>query len=277
MAYVLVLVHPLALAANGLSKSLAFAWQTLSPFDEGWAVWSGWVGLLVLMLGLAATFSRSLRYGTWRWLHAGLGVGVLIGLSHLVLLGIDEPVLPIIAVAALILAWRGLRGDWGWRRGLTLSPRCAGSPKVPSKCAASARRPAGGRGGAGRAGGLLRRTDLSRLGELHPFTASSIDGDHVLHIGVKALGDCTRRMLSIETGVAARVLGGFGNFLAERPAAPQLWVAGGIGVTPFIGLLRAGHLPRPDDVALPLPQGRAKPLLLLSCARSRSPIHDCRC
>ena len=54
VAYVLLLVHPLALAANGLSTSPAFAWETLSAFDEGWPVWSGWLGLLVLMLGLAA-------------------------------------------------------------------------------------------------------------------------------------------------------------------------------------------------------------------------------
>ena len=68
VAYVLLLVHPLALAANGLSTSPAFAWETLSAFDEGWPVWSGWLGLLVLMLGLAATFSRRLSYGVWRWL-----------------------------------------------------------------------------------------------------------------------------------------------------------------------------------------------------------------
>jgi predicted ferric reductase len=53
---------------------------------------------------LAATFSRCLSYGVWRWLHAGLAVGVLLGLLHLVLLAIDEPVLPIITVVALILA-----------------------------------------------------------------------------------------------------------------------------------------------------------------------------
>lgn len=92
IAYVLLLVHPLALAANGLSNSPAVAWQILSPFAEGWPNRTGWLGLLLLMLGVAATFIRSLRYNTWRWLHAGLGVGVLLGLIHLVLLGIDEPI-----------------------------------------------------------------------------------------------------------------------------------------------------------------------------------------
>ena len=44
----------------------------------------------------------------------------------------------------------------------------------------------------------------------------------------------------MEKDVAARVMGGFGSFLVDRKAAPQFWVAGGIGVTPFIGLLRSG-------------------------------------
>ena len=38
--------------------------------------------------------------------------------------------------------------------------------------------------------------------------------------------------------MAARVQGPFGVFLAERPSGPELWVAGGIGITPFIALLR---------------------------------------
>lgn len=38
----------------------------------------------------------------------------------------------------------------------------------------------------------------------------------------------------------ARVHGAFGSFLADRPAVPQLWVAGGIGITPFLAQLRAG-------------------------------------
>jgi predicted ferric reductase len=44
------------------------------------------------------------------------------------------------------------------------------------------------------------------------------------------------------------VQGAFGSFLADRPPAPQLWVAGGIGVTPFLGLLRAGGISVPTTL-----------------------------
>jgi predicted ferric reductase len=81
--------------------------------------------------------------------------------------------------------------------------------------------------------------------EYHPFTVSAIDSGGTLRIGVKSLGDCTRVMQTIEPGVAARVHGPFGAFLSERPEAPELWVAGGIGVTTFMGLLRASPPSRP--------------------------------
>ncbi|MFZ1546581.1 MAG: ferric reductase-like transmembrane domain-containing protein, partial [Candidatus Nitrotoga sp.] len=90
-AYVLLLAHPLMLAADVWPNSRLLAWQTLSPFSQGWPIWAGWLSLMFLMLGLAATFIMRIPYQIWRWLHFGLGVGVLFGLVHLVLLGISEP------------------------------------------------------------------------------------------------------------------------------------------------------------------------------------------
>ena len=41
--------------------------------------------------------------------------------------------------------------------------------------------------------------------EFHPFSISSIDGDDAFRITIKALGDCTRHIQSIESGALARV------------------------------------------------------------------------
>ena len=43
----------------------------------------------------------------------------------------------------------------------------------------------------------------------------------------------------------ARVQGAFGSFLADRTSLPQLWVAGGIGITPFLAQLRVGQIKQP--------------------------------
>ena len=63
-AYLLLLLHPLALAAAGWAESPELAWQVISPFSENWPVWLGWGGLLFLMLGLATTFMSRLAYST---------------------------------------------------------------------------------------------------------------------------------------------------------------------------------------------------------------------
>lgn len=249
LAYVLLLIHPLALAANGLATSPSFAWQTLSAFDGGWPVWTGWLGLLLLMIGLATSFSRKLSYGLWRWLHAGLAIGVLLGLIHLVLLGIDEPVLPIIAVMALIVGWRALRGDLG----LAARPYLVAEVQpLTEQSVEIALRPLGHPLTVAPGQFLLvafdRGPNYRGCGEFHPFTVSSVEREDVLRIAVKALGDCTRQMLSMERGVAARIMGGFDSVFAHHGKASQLWVAGGIGVTPFIGLLRAGPLPAPTTL-----------------------------
>jgi predicted ferric reductase len=70
-----------------------------SPFSQGWPIWAGWLSLLFLMFGLAATFIMRIPYQIWRLLHFGLGVGVLFGLVHLALLGISESILPIFGLA----------------------------------------------------------------------------------------------------------------------------------------------------------------------------------
>lgn len=245
-AYVALLAHPLLLAADAWPAQPQLAWQTLSPLDQGWPVWFGWLALLLLMAGLAATFDRRIAYRSWRWLHVGLGVAVLCGLLHLVLLGIEQPVWPLFGLAAVFLGWRIIGADFGLAARpyivhrvspvadgmveITLKPLAGALPARPGQFALVA---------------FFAGAGFRGCGEFHPFTVSAVDAAGEIRFGVKALGDCTRHLQTIVPGVLARVDGGFGGFLAERPAAPQLWVAGGIGITPFLAQLRAGPVDQP--------------------------------
>ncbi|MGB4361203.1 MAG: ferric reductase, partial [Rhodoferax sp.] len=75
----------------------------------------------------------------------------------------------------------------------------------------------------------------------HPFTMASADqGDHTVSFQIKALGDYTRGLARrLQPGQSVRVEGPYGRFdLGRRKRrARQIWIAGGIGVTPFLAWL----------------------------------------
>jgi predicted ferric reductase len=77
----------------------------------------------------------------------------------------------------------------------------------------------------------------------HPFTIASADrGDRTIDFQIKALGDYTKGLAQrLQAGQAVRVEGPYGRFdLARRnPKAGQIWIAGGIGVTPFLAWLES--------------------------------------
>ena len=77
------------------------------------------------------------------------------------------------------------------------------------------------------------------LDESHPFTISSAPSDDVLRLTIKASGDFTRHLFSnLKAGTSAIVEGAYGMFNYKTGGKKQIWVAGGIGVTPFLSFLR---------------------------------------
>lgn len=240
-AYVLLLAHPLALAAQGWREGPAQAWATLAPAGD--ALWLGWAGLAGLMGGLAATFSPHLPYGRWRGLHALLGVAVLLGLAHVHALGIGQAGWLAALVAAGLLAWRWLREDAGLgARPYRVSAAQRQTPDVVEVTLAplAGSPPLRARPGQFVLAAFPPSPVFPGCGEFHPYTLSATGADGTLRLGIKALGDCTRRLQGIQPGAPARVEGPFGDFLVDRAPGPALWVAGGIGITPFLAALRAG-------------------------------------
>ncbi len=84
--------------------------------------------------------------------------------------------------------------------------------------------------------------------EQHPFTISSPPGEQV-RFSIKASGDFTDRLLGdVPVGSAVRLEGPYGRFDHRRGLPHQLWLAGGIGITPFLAM--AGDLDASHDVTL---------------------------
>lgn len=93
--------------------------------------------------------------------------------------------------------------------------------------------------------------------EPHPFTFSGAEDDGTLRVTIKPLGDFTSSLASaIEVGQDVRVQGPFGRFRMS-PKNRQVWVAGGIGITPFLTWANALNENSP-------------PVDLFYCVRSRA-------
>jgi predicted ferric reductase len=73
--------------------------------------------------------------------------------------------------------------------------------------------------------------------EEHPFTISSLPGSETIRITVKALGDYSAALPAAAVGATLLCDGPYGRFTPARGAGPYLFVAGGIGITPFLSIL----------------------------------------
>ncbi|MDZ7663321.1 ferredoxin reductase family protein [Thiohalophilus sp.] len=240
-AYLLLLSHPLTLAVDGWFEAPHRAWEILAPWAQSWPVWLGWLALVLLMFGLATTFALRLPYRRWRGFHFALGLGVVFGLAHVyVLLGEVILLLLLIVLALLALGWRLIASDLGVASlpyrvsqvtrqvpGMieaTLTPAATALAVTPGQFVLVA---------------FGDGTHFRGCGEYHPFTVSGVAEDGTISLAIKSLGPCSQHIQAMEPGVRVRLQGPFGTFLQESAMAPQLWVAGGIGITPFIAALRA--------------------------------------
>lgn len=88
----------------------------------------------------------------------------------------------------------------------------------------------------------------------HPFTVvSSWTGDGHVALAIKELGDYTRALPGrLSLGDPVTIEGPYGRFNFEGEPERQIWVAGGIGITPFISRMelisRGGARQRPVDL-----------------------------
>lgn len=85
------------------------------------------------------------------------------------------------------------------------------------------------------------RFELPGLSESHPFTISKApDADGLVRFTIKALGGYTRALnRDLEVGSRALVSPPYGRFFRRRGAKREIWIAGGIGITPFVAWAQA--------------------------------------
>ena len=265
----LLLAHPVLLSFSSSSEGLDAAVALLFPPLNEWQIWSGWLALLLMMVFLAPSFAffGHPDYRRWKVLHRLAGPAVILALVHAWQFGRTWPAdtdkwlwLVLAALAVGAVAWRLVFS----RRIGRLRYRVAQVIAVANNLVELVLEPAGRRRLRYEAGQFVYMAPFDRglsagYGEEHPYTLSSSPDEDGLRIAIKDLGDASRALQSIQPGSRVTIEGPYGKFFPQREPGKQVWIAGGIGITPF--LARARHLLR---------QGRPVDIRLVYCVQDEA-------
>lgn len=255
-AFLLIMLHVVLLALAVLPFSVQASVSSLFPPLAQWEIWAGWVALALMVAFIAPTFNffGVLHYQHWKRLHLLSAPALVIALLHVLALA-PEPLLwwllSGLALGAII-----------WRKGL--SPFVARKPYRVQSTNALARDVVElnlvpeTKGMVWRTGQFVYLTPMepslaAGYREEHPYTIASSSSDQFMRIGVKGVGDATEALLGLNADARVCIEGPYGTFLHEPGASSrQLWIGGGIGITPFVAGVREWRdgSPQQTDVAL---------------------------
>lgn len=246
--FIVLLIHPLLLSFSAAEVSLQAAVATL--FSLRMPVLIGWAALLGLMFVMALVFygPAKLDYQRWKRMHRFGILALLFALIHSLMLSFTLPVMlnelvwgsfGLLTLSVVVYSWiRSLFRQWG-RYPYRISKVLHVSTTTVELSLEPLTTPLHFR--PGQFVYLTPyATDLAvGTAEEHPFTLSSAPEEPVLRIAIKALGDASRAMQTIAVDTVVAVDGPYGHFLPARmPTGHSLWIAGGIGIVPFLCYLR---------------------------------------
>lgn len=196
-------------------------------------------GLLILVVVSVATF---IPYHLWKWTHKAMGAMFAAGVFHFFFItkpfamsdpsGLYTGFFCAAGLAAYIwmLLPEMMRPSYGYKiadiqatgdaMAITLSPTGKRLRPKPGQF------------------GVLRFIGAGKA-EPHPFSFSKIGENGSLRVTIKALGDFTFGLKNaVKIGHDVRVQGPFGRF-QHSGKTQEIWVAGGIGITPFLAWAHA--------------------------------------
>lgn len=206
----------------------------------------GMFSMLGFIILIILTLNRKFPYHIWIKTHLLTGLFFALACLHVALVFRDGVTIPFLSAPGLLIAFALISGALGYIYKQTLYRRTERKSFVLDEV-----------------NPLERATEVvlkpqdkplefepgqfaflkireKGFSEYHPFTISSGNSDNSLRFTMKVLGDYTRRVRDkLSAGAEALVEGPYGRFNPLKGPAKQVWLAGGIGITPFLSTLRS--------------------------------------
>jgi predicted ferric reductase len=244
---VLILIHPIALTLDSMDLYL------FTSLYLPWNIQLGKLGFLFLIvLVIASLLHRVVHrtYERWRWLHNLLALVLLaVGIVHAIQSGRDMTSAPVqLIFYALLAAGIGFYVTHkliGPARRKTRHFHVSDVARENDRVWTVTLKPSAAAQSLRHLPGQFQFIKAIRSGEVpeeeHPFTISSHYQDNGIHAStIKESGDFTSTIGRIRPGERITVQGPFGRFsyLLHPDEKDFVFIAGGIGITPFMSMLR---------------------------------------
>lgn len=245
LAFIAMLVHPALLTIKYATISLVSAYTFILPNLNDIALQAGKLTLGGMVVVLFITFYVWVSHERFMWIHRLTGVLLAVALYHAFFVSgshvLQIPALAwylgLLAASSLgLFAYRYVLKSLKPRRRykvakidslgdawqISLAPTSRGIEYVAGQFA------------------FLTFVNASLPEQTHPFTIASSPKEEGLRFVIKSLGDFTAKLGSVKVGDHVFVEGAYGTFnFKNMTRKRQVWVAGGIGITPFLSMARS--------------------------------------
>lgn len=235
----------------------------------------GMLTLITLVIGLFIALNRKIRYSRWRPTHRIMGLVYVLAVGHFMTApaifferfsasGIVLMLAAAIGLAALVYSLFGMN-----RR--TALPFTIEAVNALERATEVVLRPVGEM--LDFRPGQFAFVEIEGKGwnEPHPFTISSAPGEGRLRFTMKVLGDWTRQVREeLKPGGNVLVRGPYGRFDTATAGTKQVWLAGGIGLTPFLSTIRAMEPGDPRQIHLVYAAREERDAIFLDELRDRA-------
>ena len=240
-ALLLLLIHPIMLALSWIPEEpgrlLWYLFPVHRQFEINIGSWALW-GFILLMV---FTLVIRLPYDKWKISHKFMGMFFILGVAHVYFLDLSLSANPALSFYFLIFTLAGVT-SWVYKTiifdfvtkksrfrvekvdrlndkviEISLKPFEEGISYIPGQFYFFS----------------FLSSGLSR--ESHPYTVCDMSTKGGITIMVKSLGDYTSKLhQKLEAGATALLEGPYGRFDYRKGKKKQVWLGGGVGITPFI-------------------------------------------
>ncbi len=242
-AFIFLLIHPILLTTRYLLTSPISAYEFLKPSIAAPFKILGTLTLGTMMILIIITLYINVKHEWFVMTQRLLGAILFLGGIHAIFVGgsdirdlvwLQIYIIGLLALAAVVYVYRSLfHGNFSKYFDYAvdsmvqknevlevyLKPKTTAPKFLPGQFA------------------FVKIESNGVLGQSHPFTISSSPKQGYLRFSIKCLGDYTAEIVNVKKGQTVKIDAPYGSFsnkvvLNNR----QVWVAGGIGVTPFLAM-----------------------------------------